>query len=372
MGVNPLRQLAALGQSVWLDFIRRRMLDDGELARLIADDGLAGVTSNPAIFAQAIGGSDDYDGAIAALAAGGADRARIYATLTQDDVRRAADLFRPVWEATGGADGYVSLEVSPHLARDTAATIAEARGLWAALARPNVMIKVPGTREGLPAVRALIAEGINVNVTLLFSVARYREVALACIEGLEDRLAARQPVTGVASVASFFLSRIDTRVDAALDAQGSAEARALRGQAAIACAKLAWQAWREVVGRERWQRLQARGARPQRLLWASTSSKDPAYPDLKYVEPLIAPDTVNTMPPQTLAACRDHGAPALSIEDDLAAAAAVPARLRGLGIDLDRVARQLEEEGIVKFVEPYDALLQTIEDRRAALAPTGS
>jgi len=365
---NPLRALRALGQSVWLDYIRRRMLEDGELERLIREDGLSGMTSNPTIFEKAIGGSDDYDRTIAALGRAGADAHTIYRTLTREDIAAAADLMRPVYDAAGGRDGFVSLEVSPHLARDPDATIAEAHELWESLARDNVMIKVPGTGEGLTAVRRLIAGGINVNVTLLFSVARYRAVAEAFIAGLEDRRAGGRPVAGVASVASFCLSRTDTLVDPRLDASAEAEARALRGTAAIASARLAYQVYRETVSTPRWHALAGAGAQPQRLLWASTGTKDPAYGDVKYVEALIGPDTVNTMPPETLAAFRDHGRAAPALELELAAMQAVPERLRAFGIDLEAVAEQLEAEGIDKFTAPYDALLRTIETQRRALA----
>ncbi|MBI2319850.1 MAG: transaldolase, partial [Betaproteobacteria bacterium] len=264
--------------------------------------------------------------------------------------------------------GFVSIEVSPHLARDTTATIAEAQRLWVALGRPNVMIKVPATREGLPAIRALIAAGVNVNATLLFSVARYREVAEAYMAGLEDRARASAPLGYVASVASFFLSRIDTLVDKRLDQCGTTEARALRGQMAVASARLAYQAYQRIEAETRWQALARQGARAQRLLWASTGVKDPSYSDLKYVEPLIGPWTVNTLTPETLAAYRDHGDPAARIEDEIETARALPARLGALGIDLDEVARELEEEGIRKFVEPYDKMLATLEQRRREAA----
>ncbi|MCC7412757.1 MAG: transaldolase [Gammaproteobacteria bacterium] len=361
---NPILRLRDAGQSVWLDYIRRRMLEDGELERLIAEDALAGMTSNPAIFEQAIGGSDDYDAAIATLAREGRQAQEIYAALTHADIARAADLFGPVYERSGGRDGYVSLEVSPHLARDAAGTVAEAKVLWRELDRANVMIKVPGTRAGLAAIEQLIAAGVNVNVTLLFSVTRYREVAAAYIAGLEARVAAGLPIDGVASVASFFLSRIDTLVDSQLDARADSQAGTLRGRSAIACARLAYAAWGEIHAGERWRKLSAAGARRQRLLWASTGTKDAAYSDVLYVEELIGPDTVNTMPPQTMAAFRDHGRVAVTLERDLDVAQAVPGRLRTLGIDLDAVAERLEEEGIEKFVAPYDKLLATIEDRR--------
>ena len=361
MTANPLLKLKALGQSIWLDDIRRAWLEDGTLARLIADDGLAGVTSNPAIFEKAIAKARDYDEAIAALARAGASPPAIYDALTVDDVGRAADLFRPLHERTGGADGFVSLEVSPHLAYDTRNTVAEAHRLWERLDRPNVMIKVPATRPGLQAIRKLIADGVNVNATLLFSVARYREVVEAFMAGLEQRAREGKSVDRMASVASFFLSRIDTLVDRQLDEIGTADAAALRGQAAVACARLACQHYREEWReRARWRALAGRGAHPQRLLWASTSTKDEAYSVLKYVEALVGPDTVNTLPPETLAAYRDGGRPALTLENDLAAARTLPQRLDALGIDLEAVAEALEREGVRKFIEPYDVLLHVL------------
>lgn len=364
MTVNPLLELKALGQSIWLDDIRRTWLQDGTLARLIAEDGLAGVTSNPAIFEKAISKAADYDEAIAALARGGTSPQAIYDALTIDDVGRAADLFRPLYEQRGGADGFVSLEVSPHLAHDTQNTVAEAHRLWERLDRPNVMIKVPATRAGLQAIRALIADGVNVNVTLLFSVARYREVVEAFMAGLEQRARKGKPVDRIASVASFFLSRIDTQVDRQLDEIGTPDAVALRGQAAVACARLAYQHYREELrASARWRTLAGHGAHPQRLLWASTSTKDEAYSDLKYVEALIGPDTVNTLPPETLAAYREGGRPALTLENDLDSARALPQRLAAHGIDLEGVAEVLEHEGVRKFIEPYDALLHTLAQR---------
>jgi transaldolase len=365
MADNPLLRLRALGQSVWLDYIQRELIDAGGLERLIREDGLAGVTSNPAIFEKAIAAGREYETPIGDLVRRGLDNAAVVEALVLDDIGRAADLFRPVYDEAGGGDGFVSIEVSPHLARDTAATIEEGRRLWAALARPNVMIKVPGTREGVPAIRALVASGVNVNVTLLFSVARYREIAAAYRAGLEDRARRGAPLAHVASVASFFLSRIDTLADARLDRLGTAEAAALRGKAAVASARLAYEAYREIRATADWQALARRGARPQRLLWASTSTKDPAYGDLMYVEPLIGPETVNTLPPATLDAYRDHGEPAARLGEDLAFARSVPDRLAALGIALDALAGELEREGVRKFVEPYDKLLAAIDRRRA-------
>lgn len=360
MAANPLLRLHEFGQSVWLDYIQRDLIENGGLERLIREDGLAGVTSNPAIFEKAIANGHEYQAPVRELARRGLTAAALYEALALEDVARAADLFRPLYEKTQGGDGFVSIEISPHLACDTGATIAEAQRLWAALGRPNVMIKVPATREGLPAIRALTAAGVNVNVTLLFSVARYREVAEAWMAGFEDRARSGAPLGRVASVASFFLSRIDTLVDKRLDKLGSGEAQVLRGQAAVASARLAYREYQRIVAEARWQALARRGARAQRLLWASTGTKDPAYSDSMYVEPLIGRETVNTLTPETLAAYRDHGDPAARLEDGIEAARSLPLALRTLGIDLDEVARQLEEEGICKFVEPYDKLLATL------------
>lgn len=358
---NPLRVVRQLGQSIWLDYLKRELLLNGALARLIRTDGLAGVTSNPAIFEKAIREGREYDASIRELAERGFSAAAIYDALTIEDVGTAADLFRSVYEETQGRDGYVSLEVSPDLAHDTARTVEEAQRLWARLRRPNVMIKVPATPAGIPAIRRLIASGVNVNVTLLFSVRRYREIADAYMAGLEDRGDA--PLAPLASVASFFLSRIDTLVDQRLDAIGNSTARALRGRAAIASARLAYQLYKELIAGSRWQALARGSANPQRLLWASTSTKDPAYDDIKYVEALIGRDTVNTLPPETLDAYRAHGNPAMRLEDELPRAQSLPAELAALGIDLEQVAQQLEEEGVRKFAEPYDKLLAALNAR---------
>ncbi len=360
---NPLLQLRALGQSVWLDFIRRALLEDGTLARLIAEDGLAGLTSNPAIFHQAIAEHGDYDGAIASLARDGADAVTIYETLAMADICAAADALAPVHAQSGGRDGYVSLEVSPHLAHDADATVSEALRLWRHVGRQNLMIKVPATPAGLIAIRRLVAAGISVNVTLLFSVARYRETAEAYLSGLEDRAAANQALDNVASVASFFLSRIDTQVDHQLDALATPEARALRGHAAIACARLAYQEYLGLIASPRWQALAGRGARSQRLLWASTGTKDPAYRDVYYVEPLIGRDTVTTLPPDTLEAFRGHGRAAARLEEDVEGAHALPGCLAALGIDLAAVAASLESEGIAKFIAPHDRLISHLAQR---------
>jgi len=360
---NPLLRVRQLGQSIWLDFIRRGMNADGQITSLIRCDGLAGITSNPVIFEHAIGHTQDYDTAIAALRSRGAGVDEMYENLVLDDIAQAANLFLPMLEATEGRDGFVSHEVSPHLAHDTDATIAEARRWWARLAHPNVLIKVPGTAEGIPAIAELIAEGINVNVTLLFSIERYEQVADAYMAGLERRTAHRLPLSSVASVASFFLSRIDHLVDQRLDGLGTVQARALRGRIAEALAKLAYQVYRRLIATDRWRCLADQGARPQRLLWASMSPKNPSYPDVKYVNALIGPDTVATLPLQTLTAFRDHGDPACRLEDDLDAARAMPEALQALGIDLAKVSAQLEEEGIDKFIKPFDSLHETLAQK---------
>lgn len=369
---NPLLVIKSLGQSIWLDYIERGLLASGELAHLIKRDGLAGITSNPAIFEKAITGHEDYEADITALARHARNAAEIYEPIVLDDIGHAADLFLQVYEQTRGRDGFVSIEISPHLACDTDKTVKEAIRLWEKLHRPNIMIKVPGTVQGLPAVRQLIAKGINVNVTLLFGLGRYREVLQAWLAGLEDRVSTGMNLKSVASVASFFLSRIDVLVDKRLDAlahSGGKSASSLRGTAAIACARLAYQMYKEMQDSERWRRLAARGAQPQRLLWASTGTKDPVYSDIKYVEALIGPDTVNTLPPETLNAYRKHGDSALRLEQDLAQAAETTAGLATLGIDLEMVAQQLAEEGVIKFVEPFDKLLASLEQRRRKLMP---
>lgn len=369
---NRLRRLEAFGQSLWLDCIERALLINGELERLIRDDGISGVTTNPAIFEKAIAQHAEYDAAIALFARYGLGAQGIYEMLAIEDVRRAADMLCDVYETSCrrkccGRDGYVSLEVSPHLAYDTDAMVAEAKRLWNCVERPNMMIKVPATRAGLPAIRQLIAAGINVNATLLFGVARYREVAESYLAGLEDRLVNGGAIGHVASVASFFLSRIDTLVDSFLDQDNRAQARELRGQTAIACARLAYQEYQGLVRSARWQALAAHGAHPQRLLWASTSTKDQAYDDVMYVEAMIGPDTVNTLPPETLAAYRDHGDPVLRLEEHLNVTRALPGQLAAFGIDLDAVSDELERQGVQKFIEPYERLLATLARRASEL-----
>lgn len=370
MKTHPLKQLETLGQSIWLDYIRRDLIAGGGLRRLIEKDGLRGMTSNPSIFEKAIVESSDYGEEIRSLAGDGKSALEIYEALSQRDVQDAADVFRPLFDRTGGGDGYVSLEVNPHLAHDANGTVAEARRLRVALDRPNVFIKVPGTVEGLVAIRQLIGDGISVNVTLLFGLSRYRQVVEAYLTGLEDRAARGQALQGVASVASFFVSRIDTRVDALLESRihsGGSQADAaeeLRGQVAVASAKMAYQMHREIFGGDRFRHLAARGARDQRLLWASTGTKNPAYSDVKYVEALIGPNTINTVPLETLNAYRDHGDPEVRIERDVAGAAHVLNRLPALGIGIDSVTQQLEDEGIAKFIQPFDKLIKTLEQEQ--------
>lgn len=373
---NSLLKLEHFGQSIWMDFIRRGTIVSGELKQLIEEDGLGGVTSNPSIFEKAIAESHDYDEAIRALALEGKSVDQIYAALTVEDIQHTADLFRPVYDRLNGADGFVSLEVSPYLAHDTAGTIADARRLWAAVARPNAMIKVPGTIEGLPAIRQLIGEGINVNITLLFGLPRYRQVAEAYLAGLEILAAQGKPLKSVASVASFFLSRIDVQLDPALEkliATDKAKAdlaEQFHGQVAILSAKAAYEIYNDIFASERFRKLKAQGARTQRLLWASTSTKNPAYNDLKYVEALIGPETVDTVPLETLAAYRDHGEPAPRLANGIANASRTLRRLSEVGIDLDVTTQQLEDEGVKKFTQAFDVLMQTLKEKQAQTLST--
>src|SRR6476469_5454698 len=362
---TAMQALLDLGQSVWLDYLRRGMFS-GELQGLI-DDGLRGMTSNPTIFEHAIGGSSDYDDELLALATSPAGDREVFERIAVEDVRQAADLFRPVYDASAGADGFVSLEVSASLARDTDGTIAEARRLWAAVGRPNVMIKVPGTREGWPAIERLLTEGINVNITLLFSLEHYRQVAEAYLRALEARTRAGQPVDRLASVASFFVSRVDTEADRRIEAKGGVLLD-LRGKVAIANAQLAYAWFRELLTGARWKRLAEAGAWPQRLLWASTGTKNPAYYDVLYVDSLIGPDTINTMPPATLRLFEDHGTIRTTLSDDTGAARDVMKRLAAGGVDLDDITRVLEDDGIDKFVKSYDGLIGVIASKRKALA----
>jgi transaldolase len=357
------------------------MLTSGELARRIEEEGLTGLTTNPAIYQKAIGGGNDYDAALAQLLPRrDLDAKAIYESLAIDDIRAAADLLRPVYDRTGRRDGYVSLEVSPAAAHDAGATLEEARRLWRRLSRENVLIKVPGTPEGVKAIGVLLAGGINVNVTLLFSLDAYREVAEAHLTALEDRALHGQDLSRVASVASFFVSRVDTAVDGRLEALSRdtassgvrSRAEALRGKVAIANARLAYQDWRARTASPRWRALAAKGAQPQRLLWASTGTKNPRYRDTLYVEELIGPETVDTMPPATWDAFRDHGKLGPTLEADIDGARRALAELADLGISLDKVTEELLAEGLRLFEEPFDKLLASIEARRAAEAGAGA
>ncbi len=375
MKANPLKELEAFGQSIWMDFLRRGVLTSGQLQRWIDEDGVSGVTSNPSIFEKAIVDSHDYDAAIEQLRAAGKSPAEIYDALTVADIQQTADHFRPIYERTRGGDGFASLEVSPHLANDSAGSIAEARRLWQAVDRPNLMIKIPGTPAGLPAIRQLISEGINVNITLLFGLPRYREVIEAYFSGLESRAARGLPIGNIASVASFFLSRIDVLVDPMLEkmvnggqAAKASLARPLQGQIAIASAKIAYQIYLQAVESERFRKLAALGAGRQRLLWASTSTKNPAYSDVKYVEALIGPETINTLPVETLDAYRQHGQPAARLQDEVDQAYLQMQSLPSLGIDIDAVTRQLEVEGVEKFNRSYDQLLERLREKAGVVS----
>jgi len=363
MSQNKVKQIHSFGQSIWLDFIDREIMTSGKLKSLIDDDGVRGVTSNPAIFEKAITSSSDYDADIRALAESDKTNEEIFFGLAVKDIQKATDLFKGVYnEAPKGGDGFVSLEVSPFLALDTEATTKQALQLWKAVDRDNVMIKIPGTKPGLAAIRKTISEGLNINVTLLFGLPRYEEVAEAYIAGLEDRVAAGKPVDGISSVASFFLSRIDVLVDPMLDEKGLGY---LKGEVAIASAKKAYEIYKKVFSTERWQKLAAKGAKPQRLLWASTSSKNPAFKDTKYVEALIGADTVDTVPLETIEAFRDHGIAADVLSEGLDKATETLNRLKKAGIDIDKITQQLEDEGIDKFNKPFEKLLQAIEDQKA-------
>jgi transaldolase/glucose-6-phosphate isomerase len=363
--MNPLRKLQEAGQAAWLDFIHRGLLTEGGLTRLIEEDGVAGVTSNPSIFQQAIAAGSDYDAQIAEVLAAEprAGAGDLYERLAVADIRTAADQLRGVWDSTGGADGYVSLEVSPYLAHDAAATVEEARRLWRAVDRPNLMIKVPGTAAGVPAFETLIGEGINVNVTLMFSLATYEAVAQAYLRGLGRAADPSQ----VASVASFFVSRVDSAADAALERIGTAEALALRGRTAIANAKLAYRRFEEIFRGAAFAPLAARGARPQRVLWASTSTKNPAYRDVIYVEELIGAETVNTLPPATLEAFRDHGEVRPSLTESAGEAAAHLERLAAAGVDLDAITDKLQRDGVEAFAASFDTLLAAVEGKRGRM-----
>jgi transaldolase len=373
---NPLLALQELGQSVWLDYIRRDLITSGELRRLIDNDGLRGITSNPSIFEKAISGSTEYAGLLDQLIAQGMGAGDIYERLAIRDIQDAADILFPVYQSTNKRDGYISLEVSPTLALDTQGTIDEARRLWKTVKRPNIMIKVPGTPQGVPAVRQLTSEGINVNITLLFAQEAYIAVAEAYMDGLEAALKSGKDIAGTASVASFFVSRIDTLVDSMIDSEidselknpGSPEReqllRSLHGKVAIANAKQAYRGYQQMIAGPRWRALAGRGAQSQRLLWASTSTKNPKYRDVLYVEELIGPETVNTIPPATMDAFRDHGIVRRTLDADLAAADKTMSDLEKAGISMKKVTSQLLEEAIKLFDDAFAKLIAAVEQKK--------
>jgi len=364
--MNPLIELEKFGQSIWLDNISRDMLIRNELQMLVEKDGLKGVTSNPSIFQKAMGGGNAYDDQIRDILTENPNitAGELFETLAVKDIQDAADVLRIVYDKTKGYDGYVSIEVSPELAYDTQGTIAEAERLNRKVNRPNLMVKIPATQEGLPAIRRMIADGVNINVTLIFSPTVYEQVVEAYISGLEDRLNKGKSIETIASVASFFISRIDTAVDKELASKGNTK---LQGKIAIANAKLVYQRAKELFGSERFKKLEKAGAKKQRLLWASTSTKNPAYPDVIYVEELIGEDTVNTLPPTTLNAYRDHGNPALRIETNLDEAKNQMKELTNLGINFEAITHKLTEEGVVLFADAFKALLNAIESKKAEI-----
>lgn len=362
--MNPLLTLRQAGQSVWLDFITRRFISEGKLKALIDNDGLGGVTSNPTIFQKAMAGSADYDVEFTELAKQDKSAPDIFWALAIKDIQSACDAFRPLFDKMKGADGYVSLEVDPHLARDAKSTLEEARQLFKRVARPNVMIKIPGTKECLPAIEQALGEGININITLIFALERYQEVINAWLAGLERLAASGKPLDKVASVASFFVSRVDSLVDGMLEKKGN---KALQGKAAIANAKEAYQMFLKTIMSARFKALQAKGARVQRPLWASTSTKNPNYRDVLYIEELIGPDTVNTVPPATIDAFRDHGKVRQSLAEKPEVSAKALADLKAAGIDMKQVTQQLEDDGVKLFAESYDALIASLEQKRQTL-----
>lgn len=369
MSTNTIKQLLTEGQSVWQDDISRDMFQSGLLQERIDDVGIRGVTSNPSIFQKAIASGSAYDDDIAHLLGSDMDTASVFQTLAVKDIQDACDLFRPIYDESNGQDGYVSLEVLPSLARDTEGTLENARVLWSAVDRPNLMVKVPGTDQGAPAVEELLFEGLNINVTLLFSLANYERVAKGYISALQRRHDAGLPINRIASVASFFVSRVDTATDKLLEQNGSAEALALRGKVAVANAQLAYEQFQSLFGSEQFQTLATEGgAMVQRPLWASTGTKNPDYNDVLYVETLIGPDTVNTMPVPTIEAFLDHGTVSRTVDKDFAAAHEVADVLASLGISLHEVTTQLEEDGIDTFVKSYDELLAGVESKRSQLA----
>lgn len=359
--MNPLNQIRKMDQSIWLDLLDREIMNSGKLQDLIDHDDLRGLTSNPSIFEKAISGSSDYDQDIVKLSQKEDNNPAIFFDLNIADIQRAADLFKPVYDQTNGTDGFVSLEVSPYLARDTDATIEQARELWKRVDRKNVMIKIPGTKEGLVAIRECLREGININVTLLFGLTRYQEITEAFMGGLEDRLAEGHSIKEVSSVASFFLSRIDVMIDPMLKEKGADQ---LVGKIAIASAKKAYQIYLEMISSDRFKKLEENGAQRQRVLWASTGTKDPSFSDVLYVETLIGKDTINTLPMETIDAFRDHGKVAETLTQDISDSNKAMAELEKIGIDIDKITQKLEDEGIEKFNVAYEKLLKSIDDQK--------
>jgi transaldolase len=363
--MNSLREVEPLGQSIWLDYMRRDLITTGKLQQLIDEDGISGITSNPTIFEKAISAGSDYDSAIQKIlrASPEIDSPTLFEQLEVEDIRMAADVLRPIYDRTKGNDGFVSIEVNAHLAYNTSGSIAEAHRLWSAVDRPNVMVKIPATSEGIPAIEQLIADGINVNITLMFSVSQYEDVAEAYLRGIERTHNPQK----VRSVASFFVSRVDTKVDKALEEVGTPEALALRGKAGIANAKLAYHRFREVFAGGDFQRLQAKGAKLQRPLWASTSTKNKSYSDVLYVEGLIGKDTINSVPPETLDAFRDHGRAKVTILDGQTEAEEVIGKLEALEINMRSVGMELTEEGVEKFEKSYSNLIAALDQKRTML-----
>ncbi|MBD3168034.1 MAG: transaldolase, partial [candidate division Zixibacteria bacterium] len=370
MAENPLRNLSKFGQSIWLDYITRSMIKSGELDKLIENDGISGMTSNPSIFHQAMIKSPDYETALVDLAKSGASTGVIYETLAIEDIQAAADHLKPIYDQTKGKDGFISLEVSPELAYDTNATIEEAKRLWDRVKRPNLMIKVPGTQEGLPAIETLLAEGLNINITLLFSLDNYAQVREVYMSALESRLKMNKPIDNIASVASFFISRIDTQVDKKLNEliqSGTTDAKALLGKAAVASGKIAYHDFFNDFNRARFKELKDKGARVQRPLWASTSTKNPDYSDVLYVEPLIGQDTVNTLPMKTVDAFRDHGVVQATIEQNLNDAYEALEKIEGLGISMKEVTDKLQKDGVQAFIDSWKQLMEGLEEKRISL-----
>lgn len=359
--MNNVKTLHDLGQSIWLDFFDREIMDNGQLQKLIEEDGLSGITSNPSIFEKAVTSSADYDEDIKIMSAAGKSNEDIFFGFAVTDIRRAADILKPVYDASGGKDGFVSLEVSPNLANDTEGTIKQAQELWKQVDRKNVMIKIPGTREGLEAIKRCTLEGININITLLFGLERYREVTEAYISALEERVQNKQPIQHIASVASFFLSRIDVMTDPVLKEK---KLDSLVGEVAIASAKIAYEIYKQVFFSDRFRSLEEQGAQKQKVLWASTSTKDPSFSDVKYVEALIGPNTINTLPLETLEAFRDHGNPQSHLENNLVEANEVMQQLEDNGIVIDDITQKLEEEGVQKFNKAYSSLLGAIDSKK--------